>query len=126
MYSPKGGFIKRRIQSILNALNGIRILITTEIHFKLQFFIAFIVIFLGVIFEISAIEWMIQCLIITLVLVAEAFNTAIEKMADFVHPNYHKKIGLIKDIAAGSVLITAILAIILGAMIYIPKISILL
>lgn len=126
MYNPKDGFIKRRLQSIQNALKGLWVLITTEDNIKVHIFIALMAVFFGFVCNISLIEWMIQCLVIALVLVAEAFNTAIEKMADFIHPEYHKKIGLIKDISAGSVIIAAILAIILGAIIYIPKILILL
>ena len=68
---------------------------------------------------------MIQLLVIGLVLVAEALNTAIERVADFIHPDYHKKIGVIKDIGAGAAGIAAIISIILGCIIYIPKIAIL-
>lgn len=54
------------------------------------------------------------------VLVAELFNTSIEKMADFVEPNFNKEIGIIKDIAAGGVLAAAILSLIVGFIIYLP------
>ena len=70
-------------------------------------------------------EWMIQLTVIGLVLVAEALNTAIEKMADFIHPDFHDKIGTIKDIAAGSAGFAAIISIIIGCIIYIPKIQLL-
>jgi diacylglycerol kinase (ATP) len=53
----------------------------------------------------------------------EGLNTAIEKVADFIHPNYDERIGFIKDIAAGAVLFAAITAVIIGLIIYIPKIS---
>ena len=56
------------------------------------------------------------------VLVAELFNTSIEKMADFVEPNFNKEIGIIKDIAAGGVLAAAILSLIVGVIIYLPYI----
>jgi diacylglycerol kinase (ATP) len=49
-------------------------------------------------------------------------NTAVEEIADFIHPEFHKKIGLIKDIAAGAVFIAATSAIIVGLIIYLPKI----
>ena len=69
---------------------------------------------------------MIQWLVIGLVLVAEALNTAIEKVADFIHPEYHKKIGFIKDIAAGAPSFAAIIALIIAGIIYLPKIMTLL
>ena len=57
-----------------------------------------------------------------MVLIAESLNTAIEKLGDFVHPDYHKKMGHIKDISAGAAFFAAIFAIIIGLIIYIPKI----
>ena len=79
----------------------------------------------GFYFNISTIEWLIQTLAIGLVLVAESLNTGIEKLADFVHPDYHKKIGFIKDVSAGSSGIAAIISLIIAGIIYIPKIALL-
>lgn len=83
--------------------------------------IATIMIVAGWYFEISRIEWMLQILAIGLVLSVESLNTAVEKIADFVHPNFHKKIGFIKDIAAGAVLFAAFAAIAIGILIYLPR-----
>jgi len=58
---------------------------------------------------------------IGLVISIEGMNTAIEYIADFIHPEYHQKIGLIKDIAAGAVFIAAIAAMIIAGIIYVPK-----
>ena len=66
-----------------------------------------------------------QTLAIGLVLVAESLNTGIEKLADFVHPDYHEKIGFIKDVSAGSSGIAAIISLIIAGIIYIPKIALL-
>jgi diacylglycerol kinase (ATP) len=52
----------------------------------------------------------------------EGLNTALEQMADFVHPDQHQQIGRIKDMAAGAVFIAAVTAVIVGLFIYIPKI----
>ncbi len=122
MSETKDGFIKRRLKGIKYSLKGILILITTEDSIKAQFIIGLFVIVAGVFFHISAIEWMIQLGIIGLVLVAEALNTAVEKVADFIHPEYHNKIGIIKDVAAGAAGLAAIISIIIGCVIYIPKI----
>jgi len=58
---------------------------------------------------------------IGLVLSIEGLNTAVEKIADFIHPNFHDKIGFIKDVAAGAVFFAAVAAIAVGLIIYIPK-----
>ena len=64
---------------------------------------------------------MFQILAIGLVLAVEGLNTAVEKIADFIHPEFHEKIGFIKDIAAGAVFFAAMTAIAIGSLIYIPK-----
>lgn len=74
----------------------------------------------GFYFEITRMEWIAQILSIGLVMSLEGMNTTVEAVADFIHPDYHKKIGHIKDIAAGSVVITAMAAIIVGLLIYVP------
>lgn len=122
MGKTKSGFIKRRLKGITYSFKGILILITTEDSIKAQFFIGLFITVFGFIFNISAIEWMIQLTIIGVVLVAEALNTAVEKIADFIHPEYHNKIGVIKDVAAGAAGFAAIISIIIGCIIYIPKI----
>lgn len=122
MKQPKKGFISGRLKGITYALKGMWILISTEDSIKAQLFFAVLATVLGVFFDISATEWMIQFLVIGLVLVAEALNTAIEEIANFVHPDYHKKIGFIKDIAAGAPAIAAIISLIIGGIIYLPKI----
>ena len=75
----------------------------------------------GFYFEITAIEWMLQIFAIGLVISIEGLNTAIEEMANFVHPNFNKKIGVIKDVAAGAVFFAALTAVVIGCFIYFPK-----
>lgn len=122
MKNPNDGFIKGRLKSIKYALKGVWLLLTTEDSIKVQFWAMIIATLCGIYFKISATEWMIQFLVIGLVLVAEALNTAVEKIADFVHPEYHEKIGFIKDIAAGAPAIAAFVSLIIAGIIYIPKI----
>lgn len=80
---------------------------------------------LGFHFNISTTEWLIQIMMIAIVLVSESLNTGIEKLSDFIHPEYHEKIKVIKDISAGAVGIAAIISLIVGGIIYIPKIALL-
>ncbi|BAO76973.1 diacylglycerol kinase [Winogradskyella sp. PG-2] len=65
---------------------------------------------------------MVQFAMIGLVMSIEGLNTAVEYIADFIHPEYHKKIGLIKDVAAGAVFIASVVAVIIAGIIYLPKI----
>ncbi|MHB0756299.1 diacylglycerol kinase family protein [Polaribacter sp. M15] len=123
MKNPKDGFIRGRIRSLKFAFKGLWILMTTEDSIKAQLFFTLIAIILGFFFNISLTEWAIQFLAIGLVLVAEACNSAIEEVADFIHPDYHVKIGLIKDIAAGAPTFAALISLVIACIIYIPKIS---
>ncbi len=103
------------------ALQGAIKLITTEHSVMVQSSIGILLIFCGFYFKITTTEWLFQTLALGLVLSVEGLNTAIEKMADFIHPNYHEKIGFIKDIAAGAVFFAAMTAIAIGLIIYVPK-----
>ena len=119
----KENILINRIQSINYAIRGALLLLKREKSIQIQFIIAIIVTILGFYFKISTTEWIFQILAIGLVMSIEGINTALEELSDFVHPEHHKKIGSIKDIAAGAVFIAAIAAIIVGLIIYIPKIS---
>lgn len=118
----KESFLVNRLKSISYAFRGAWILITTEASIKVQLFIGVIMTFLGFYFELTKTEWILQCLTIGVIIAIEGVNTAIEEMADFIHPEKHAKIGLIKDMSAGAVFLFAIIAIIIGIMIYFPKI----
>jgi len=115
-------FFLNRLKAVTYAAKGFWILITSENSIIAQVIIAIIMAIIGFVMNISAIEWMFQLLAICIVLVAESLNTAIEKMADFIHPDYHKQIGKIKDISAGAAFFAAIFAVIIGFIIYLPKI----
>ena len=119
--SEKENFIINRLKSIGFAFKGALYLLKTEASMQIQFTIAIILTAFGFYFDISIIEWIVQTLAIGLVMSIEGINTAIEEVADFIHPENHKKIGLIKDIAAGAVFIASFFAIVVGLIIYIPK-----
>ena len=121
MKDPNDNFLKGRIKSLKYAFKGAYLLVTTEHSIMVQFSLGIAVIILGFIMHISPIEWMFQLLAIGMVLVAESLNTGIEKLCDFVHIEYHERIGFIKDISAGAATFAAIIAIVIGLIIYIPK-----
>lgn len=114
-------FLTGRFKSMGFALRGAIKLITTEHSVMVQSAMAVLMIIAGFYFEISHEEWLVQTLAIGLVLGIEGLNTAVEKVADFIHPEYHERIGFIKDIAAGAVFFAAMTAIAIGCIIYIPK-----
>ncbi len=121
----KESFLKNRIRSIGWAFKGAWMLLKNESSIKVQAIFALASIILGFYFDISKTEWMIQILTIGLVMGLEGVNTATEEIANFIHPEYHKKIGYIKDVAAGAVFFTAIAALIVAGIIYIPKVLLL-
>ena len=114
-------FFSGRLKSLKYALLGAYKLLSTEHSVMVQFSIGLLMTFAGFYFEITSTEWMFQIFAIGLVLSIEGLNTAIEKIADFIHPDFHTKIGFIKDIAAGAVFFAAMTAIAIGLIIYIPK-----
>ena len=114
-------FFTGRLKSMGFALRGAAKLVTTEHSVMVQFSLGILVTIAGFYFKISHEEWLIQTLAIGLVLSIEGLNTAVEKVADFIHPEYHKRIGFIKDIAAGAVFFSAMTAIAIGLIIYLPK-----
>ncbi|MEO8933543.1 MAG: diacylglycerol kinase family protein [Xanthomarina sp.] len=119
--NKNGSFFINRLKSVGYAFKGAWLLIKTEASIQCQVFIGLFMTFLGFFIGLSPTEWMIQSLTIGLILGLEGLNTAIEAMADFVHPEIHPKIGRIKDLAAGAVFLFAIAAIAIGILIYFPK-----
>jgi diacylglycerol kinase (ATP) len=113
-------FFKGRLKSLTYATKGAFNLIFTEHSIMVQTSIAILMTILGLYFNISKTEWLFQILVTGLVLSIEGINTAVEKVCDFVHPDFHNKIGFIKDIAAGAVFFAGITAIIIGLIIYTP------
>ncbi len=121
MKNPNDSFLKGRLRSLKFAFKGAFLLLSTEHSIMVQFTLGIAVTILGFVMDISSAEWMFQLLAVGMILVAESLNTTIEKLCDFVHPDYHKRIGFIKDISAGAAVFAALIAIIIGLIIYVPK-----
>ncbi|RKE94892.1 diacylglycerol kinase [Ichthyenterobacterium magnum] len=117
----KESFLLNRLKSVGYAYKGALYLIKTEASIKIQFVIAILVSIAGFYFNISKTEWLFQIAFIGLVMSIEGVNTAIEYIADFIHPEHHQTIGRIKDIAAGAVFIASIAATTAALVIYLPK-----
>lgn len=114
-------YLGKRLKGFVYASRGAIMLLKNEPSIQIQAVIAIGITIAGFYFEISPIEWMFQIGAIGLVMSIEGLNTAAEEMADFVHPDFHNKIGYIKDVAAGAVFFAAVAAIAIACFIYIPK-----
>lgn len=114
--------IKARLKSFTYAFQGWKVLIRHEHNARIHLAAAIIAIIAGVILKISSLEWIIIVLAIALVFAAEAFNSAIEYLCNFVSPQYHELIKKIKDLSALAVLFIAAGALISGLIIFLPKI----
>lgn len=114
--------LKSRLQSFVYAIKGIVFAFKHERSIWLQSVGAIGTITAGFLFKISQIEWIAVVLCVGIVIACEIINTAIETIVDFISPEYHKKAGIIKDLAAGAVLTTAITSAVVAAIIFIPKI----
>jgi len=113
------------IKGFVYALNGIWHASITQLNFRVQLVCAIVAVYAGYALHISNDEWLWIIFCIGMVLVTELLNTAIEFLTDLVSPEYNKKAGLVKDMAAGAVLITAITALTIGLLIFVPKLLVL-
>jgi diacylglycerol kinase (ATP) len=109
------------LRSFRYAFRGIGFL-TEENNMKFHLLAAVIILSAGFYVHLSATEWAVVIMQIGLVFAAEAFNTAIEKLCDFVSPDYAVLIGKVKDLAAAGVLIVSVIAVIVGIIIFLPKV----
>lgn len=105
-----------------HAWHGIKVVFKLERNFKIHVVMGLLVILLGVVFNIATFEWLVILLVISSVLVAEIFNSTIEKLLDYLNPAIHPSAKIIKDLSAAAVLTTAFTAVIIGLIIFIPKI----
>lgn len=114
--------IKRLRKSFGYAFKGIDDVIKHEPNMKIHVVVAILVVIMAFIFKVSIIEWIILVLLIGSVLAAETINTTIENLVDMYTKEYNEKAKVVKDTAAGTVLILAITSAIIGLIIFIPKI----
>ena len=112
---------KKFLKSIFNAFQGIKYAFSQQ-SFFLMFLIAIGTLILAFWLQISYFEWLIIIFLIGTILSLEMFNTIFEKTLDFLEPYISDKIRMIKDLIAGAVLIACLTALILGFIIFLPKI----
>ncbi|TAH18961.1 MAG: diacylglycerol kinase family protein [Cytophagales bacterium] len=108
----------KMLTSFVFAWRGIRLAIVEENNMRVHLVAAVLVSMLGFFFQISLADWTILCLVIGIVWTAEIFNSAFERLVDIVSPDFNEKAGKIKDMAAGGVLVSAIVAVLVGGLIF--------
>jgi diacylglycerol kinase len=114
--------MNKRIASIKAAYNGIYIALKSEWNLRFHFFITLIVIILAVLFKFSFLEFAVLLLTIGIVISIEMVNTSIEELCNYIQPEKNELIKKIKDISAGAVLVSSIIALIVGITLFLPKI----
>lgn len=113
---------KNIVNSFKYAIMGILSSLKSERNMKVHFFFVVAVVVLGFIYKISLNEWIFCLICFAFVITAEMINTAIEIVTDLAMPKINEKAKLAKDISAGAVLVSAIISIIVGLIIFIPKV----
>ena len=114
---------KKQLRSFGYAWKGIRCCIGKEQNLSFHLIATVVTVIAGFLLEITRIDWMIVILCIGVVIAAELFNSAIEKLVDLVSPERHPIAGQVKDIAAGAVLVCAATAAIIGVIVFIPYLT---
>ncbi len=113
--------MRRWLNSARHAINGIARLLREERNARIEAVMAVLAILLGIVTRIPRLEWLVILLCIGMVLAAEAFNAAIERLADLHTTERDERIKGLKDMAAGAVLITSIAALAAGVVIFVPR-----
>lgn len=111
-------FVKGRAKSITYAYQGLFYLLKTEHAIIAQTIIFLVFSLIAYLVNFEFWEWIIQLFCFGFIFSVEALNTAIEKLCDFIHTEYHPKIGLIKDMAAGAVAFAVTFSIFIGCVLY--------
>ncbi len=113
---------RKRWKSFGYAFNGLKVLFAEEHNSRIHLVAAVLVIALGWTLKLSSPEWVVISLVIGAVFAAELFNSAIENLADHIAPQKSEKIKKVKDMAAAAVLVSAITAVVVACLIFLPKI----
>lgn len=115
--------MQKFFNSFKYAFSGLSYAFRTQFNFKFHTVALLFTGIAGWILKLSTLEWLWITVAIALVLLSELLNTAIEVLVDLVSPAYHEKAKIVKDVSAGAVLIAAVFALVVGLIIFIPKLS---
>lgn len=104
------------------ARNGLRLIFKNERNFKIHLSIAILVIIAGFVLKISYQDWIAVSLVISMVLISETMNSAVEAVCDTISQEYKVNIKYAKDVSAGAVLLSVFVSIITGIIVFTPYI----
>ncbi|MES2140814.1 MAG: diacylglycerol kinase family protein [Bacteroidota bacterium] len=121
MSGNKSFSISNRIKSFGFAIEGIITFFKTQHNAWIHAFATVIVVVVGFVLKVNNAEWCLLATAIAMVFISEMLNTAIEFLTDIVSPGYNIQAKKVKDVAAGAVLISAIAAVVIGVIIFLPK-----
>lgn len=113
--------LKSRIVSFRFALKGLRSLLKYEHNSRIHLMAAIVTITLGVILQLNSSEWSLLIIVIGVVFITELLNSSLESLADRIDPEWNEVIMRAKDFSAAAVLISAIISLVVGGLIFIPK-----
>ena len=113
---------KRQVKSYRYAAKGVKYTLSTQVNIWIHLLIAMVVLVLAYLLHFTSNQFLILIITIGFVVVAELYNTAIEEMTNLLSPEYNQQAGVVKDVAAGAVLVSAITAAVVGAWLFIPAI----
>ena len=114
-------YLRGRLRSVGHAARGIASLVRDEPNARIHAAATVLVVLAGFWLHISIVEWGLIALAITVVWAAEAMNTALEHLVDMVSPERHTLAGKAKDVAAGAVLLAACGAVVIGLLVFVPR-----
>lgn len=114
--------VRNRIRSFGYAFSGVVAFLKSEPNGRIHAAATIVVIIAGCYFKLPVAEWCMLVLVMGLVWITEMLNTAIEKAMDHVAPERHERVKVVKDVAAGAVLVSAIVALVTGALVFVPKV----
>ncbi|HEX6332951.1 MAG TPA: diacylglycerol kinase family protein [Flavisolibacter sp.] len=114
--------VRERGNSFAYAWAGIRTFFNNEHNARIHLALTVAAVAGGFLLDIARSDWMILIVVIAMVWAAELFNTALEKIMDFVSPGKHPQVKMVKDLSAAAVLVSALAAVISGCIIFLPKI----
>ena len=113
--------LKSRLKSFRFALNGLWLMLKNEHNSRIHLLAAIFALTLGIILKLNYSEWCLLLIVICIVFLTELLNTSLESLADLIDPEWNEKIREAKDYSAAAVMISALVSIVVGCLIFIPK-----
>jgi diacylglycerol kinase len=113
--------LRSRFESFKFAINGFFSLLKNEHNSRIHLIAAIVAIILGIILKVNLYEWSLLVIVIGTVFITELLNSSLESLADLINPEWNELIMKAKDYSAAAVLVSAIIALIVGGLIFIPK-----